>query len=157
MSIPMSRPAHARRLLGGAALVLFGLALGGFQQQARAEDEATFLKESAAFFDQQSKTSLPLQVDQATRLEKVNLDTGSKVLHYHYGLNNMKADGLDAAALDKFRGEQRTRLERGTCQQPALLERIRQHGIRISHDYDGSDGKPLASIEIDPQTLQCKG
>lgn len=155
MSIPMPRPALARRLLGASALAL--LALGGLQPQARAEDEASFLKQSAAFFEQQSKTSLPLQVDQVTRLENVRLDTDSKVLHYHYGLSNMKADGLDGAALDKFRGEQRARLERGTCQQPALLERIRQHGIRIAHDYDGSDGKPLASIEIDPQTLQCKG
>lgn len=157
MSIPMSRPTLARRLFGGAALALFGLALGGFQQQARAEDEATFLKESAAFFEQQSKTSLPLQVDKVTRLENVRLDTDSKVLHYHYGLSNMKADGMDATALDKFRSEQRARLEQGTCQQPALLQRIREHGIRIAHDYDGSDGKPLASIEIDPQSLQCKG
>jgi len=152
MPIPMLRP--ARRL--GATLLLAGAAFASLQPQARAEDEATFLKESAAFFEQQSK-QLPLQVDQVTRLENVRLDTDSKVLHYRYGISSMKAEGMQASDLDKFKGEQRTRLERATCQQPALLQRIREHGIRVAHDYDGSDGKPLASIEIDPQKLQCQG
>jgi len=156
MPIPMSSPALACRRLAGA-LLLCGVSLATLPNLAQAEDEAAFLQQSAAFFEQQSKTNLPMQVDQVTRLEKVELDTQSKVLHYHYGISSMKADGLDAAALDKFRSEQRARLERGTCQQPQLLQNIRQHNIRVAHDYDGSDGKPLASIEIDPQKLQCQG
>ena len=75
----------------------------------------------------------------------------------HFGEFNDNLRETSPGALDKFKGEQRTRLERATCQQPALLQRIREHGIRVAHDYDGSDGKPLASIEIDPQKLQCQG
>ncbi|SDH90866.1 hypothetical protein [Pseudomonas panipatensis] len=154
---PLSRRAP-QRLCGALVIALLGATLALQAVDARAEatqDEATFLKESVAFFDQQTKTNLPVQVDKVTRLVSIHLDPDSKVLHYHYGVSSMTADGLGAAGLDKFRGDMRSQLERSTCAQPMLLQRISQHDIRIAHDYDGSDGKPLASVEIDPKVLQC--
>jgi hypothetical protein len=119
-------------------------------------DEAKFLKESVDYFDQVTKSSLPHQVDKVTTLNSVQLDPTKKMLYYRYGISNLRLDAMDLGARAKFENGLKTQLESTTCQQPDLLQRFREHHLSVTHEYTGSDGKPLASITVDPQNLSCK-
>jgi len=118
-------------------------------------DEAKFLKESADYFDQVTKSNLPRQVDKVTTLNSVQLDPAKKMLYYRYAISNLRLDAMDLGARAKFENGLKKQLEDTTCQQPDLLQRFREHHLSVTHEYTGSDTKPLASITIDPQSLSC--
>lgn len=120
-----------------------------------AADEAKFLKESKDFFDQVTRANLPRKVDKVTTLDSVQLDPATKMLYYRYAISSLRLDQMDLGARAKFENGLKTQLESSTCQQADLLQRFRQHHLGITHQYTGSDGKPLASITIDPQSLDC--
>ena len=120
-----------------------------------AADEAKFLKESADYFDQVTKSNLPRQVDKVTTLNSVQLDPAKKMLYYRYAISNLRLDAMDLGARAKFENGLKKQLEGTTCEQPDLLQRFREHHLSVTHEYAGSDAKPLASITIDPQTLSC--
>ncbi|KAF1054008.1 MAG: hypothetical protein GAK43_01139 [Stenotrophomonas maltophilia] len=140
-----------------AHLLALALFAGVLPAAHAAEDEATFLKESVAFFDQQTREHLPMQVDAQTRLDSIRLDPQGKELIYSYSLTQQAAADMDSAARGRFESDMRGKLETGSCSQPQLLDTLRQHGIRIEHRYSGKDSQPLADIHIDPQALTCKG
>lgn len=118
-------------------------------------DEAKFLKDSVDYFDQVSKANLPRKVDKVTTLNSVQLDPAKKMLYYRYAISSLRLDQMDLGARAKFENGLKTQLETSTCQQPDLLERFRQHHLSVTHEYTGSDGKPLASVTVDPQSLDC--
>ncbi|MCP8464924.1 hypothetical protein NK553_13300 [Pseudomonas sp. ZM23] len=120
-----------------------------------AADEARFLKESVDFFDQVTRANLPRQVDKVTTLNSVQLDPAKKMLYYRYAISTLRLDQMDLGARAKFESGLKSQLESSTCQQPDLLERFRQHHLSVTHEYTGSDGKPLASVTVDPQSLDC--
>ncbi|AGI23727.1 hypothetical protein H681_09265 [Pseudomonas sp. ATCC 13867] len=118
-------------------------------------DEATFLKESVDYFDQVTRTNLPRQVDKVTTLNSVQLDPAKKMLYYRYAISSLRLEQMDLGARAKFENGLKSQLESTTCQQTDLLQRFREHHLSVTHAYTGSDGKPLASITIDPLTLNC--
>ena len=139
-----------------ARLALPLLLLASFAVHAEdSPDEAKFLKESADYFDQVTKANLPRQVDKVTTLNSVQLDPAKKMLYYRYAISNLRLDAMDLGARAKFESGLKSQLESSTCQQPDLLERFRQHHLSVTHEYTGSDGKPLASVTVDPQSLDC--
>ncbi|WP_447747346.1 hypothetical protein [Pseudomonas nicosulfuronedens] len=118
-------------------------------------EEAKFLKDSVDYFDQVTKANLPRQVDKVTTLNSVQLDPAKKMLYYRYGISNLSLASMDLGARAKFENGLKKQLEDTTCQQTELLQRFREHHLSVTHEYTGSDTKPLASITIDPQTLSC--
>ncbi|PJI50219.1 MAG: hypothetical protein CTR55_05070 [Pseudomonas sp.] len=118
-------------------------------------EEAKFLKDSVDYFDQVTKANLPRQVDKVTTLNSVQLDPAKKMLYYRYGISNLSLASMDLGARAKFENGLKKQLEDTTCQQTELLQRFREHHLSVTHEYTGSDAKPLASITIDPQTLSC--
>lgn len=142
------------RLIPRLALPL--LLLSSLAVQAdEAADEAKFLKDSVAYFDQITRTNLPHQVDKVTTLNSVQLDPAKKMLYYRYAISSLRMDQMDLGARAKFENGLKSQLESTTCQQTELLQRFREHHLSVTHEYTGSDGKPLASITIDPQALSC--
>ena len=122
---------------------------------ADSPEEARFLKESADYFDQVTRANLPRQVDKVTTLKSVQLDPAQKRLYYRYAISNLRLDQMDLGARAKFENGLKAQLESTTCQQTDLLQRFREHHLSITHEYAGSDARPLASITIDPRTLSC--
>jgi len=142
------------RLMPRLALPLLLLSSLAVQADDTAE-EAKFLKDSVEYFDQVTRSNLPHQVDKVTTLNSVQLDPVKKMLYYRYGISSLRLDRMDLGARAKFENGLRSQLESTTCQQTELLQRFREHHLSVTHEYTGSDGKPLASITIDPQTLDC--
>ncbi|MCY1391737.1 hypothetical protein D9M71_65890 [compost metagenome] len=159
-SDPARRIITPKRILIGAALAL-PLALCGYLYSARAGqppvDEETFLRQSAEFFDQQTRDNLPKQVDKVTTLNSVKLSLDDKTLYYRYAISSVSSTQLDATGKAKLQDGLRSGLIASTCQQQELLERFRHYRIRVSHQYTGNDGRLLAKVDIDPQTLRCRG
>ncbi|MCJ1888184.1 hypothetical protein LNN38_25250 [Pseudomonas sp. LA21] len=142
------------RLIPRLALPLLLLASVAVQAD-EAADEAKFLQVSVTYFDQVTRTNLPHKVDKVTTLNSVQLDPAKKMLYYRYAISSLRLDQMDLGARAKFENGLKTQLEGTTCQQTDLLQRFREHHLSVTHEYTGSDGKPLASITIDPQTLNC--
>ncbi|MCY1277589.1 hypothetical protein D3C76_745480 [compost metagenome] len=160
----MPSDATPRKITPKRILIFAGLALpvalAGYLYSARAgqsTDPDTFLRQSAEYFDQQTRDHLPQQVDKVTTLKSVQLSLDDRTLYYRYAISSVSSTQLDAAGKAKLEDGLRSRLVASTCQQQELLERFRRYRVRISHQYTGNDGKLLAKVDIDPQTLRCRG
>ena len=115
-------------------------------QQARDAAEAFVIAHAA-----EMNTSVPVQFDANTRLEKVE-PRPDRTLIYHYTLPNSRAADFDLA----YKSAVRANLLR-TYQESPEMQAFRDHEVTIIYSYKDPEGNLLGEIPIGPSSATYTG
>lgn len=117
----------------------FGALAGrtGEAGQERSIDEA--LRKVSA----QMNRKVPMNVDKATRLDKVSSEPGHQLI-YHYTLLETSSNDIKSAEFTSQINPSLTQRVCGSSEMQVFL----QNGVTLTFLYRGNDGKPLGGAKI---------
>lgn len=127
-------------LLAAAVLVGIGLYSHADNHSERA---------SYARLIQRLNAQLPANLDGETESDSVSLAWSSREIRYLYTLVHYNASEINAKQFAPLAYQEHLRT---LCEQNrAGLESAIHAGLKFRHNYVGADGKPIASIVVDPR------
>lgn len=90
--------------------------------------------------------SLPKMIDADTQLAFTS--GADHEFAFHYKIVSRKAEEVQVGP---FEAELRKRLIPASCSDHDLQERFFKNGTTVSHQFQGSDGMPIVTVDVTPQ------
>src|SRR5580692_11358090 len=128
-------------------MVLLALVACGAKNPQAAKPDARAIERRLAQIAGQANQAAPAAVDANTRLDGAKAGPGLK-LTTTYTLVNAESQGVDSTT---FETKLAPTIKTASCGNPDLRPLINQ-GVLVVLEYRASDGKPIATLNIDRNT-----